>query len=105
MALADISSDEKRSSDDRTYIRLNETFQFVLEVMGCMTPEVSRENVLPGGDGWKATLRVRTLHGIARRRARARLDKNDAGGIDFEPINQEDMSATYVAPCTVPRSC
>lgn len=105
VAGADIISGEKSSSDDRTYIRLNETFQFVLEVMGCMTPGVSRENVLPGGDGWKATLRVRMLHGIARRRAQARLDKSDTGGIDFEPINQEDMSATYVAPCCVPRSC
>lgn len=97
MALANAISSEKSASDERTYTRLMETFQFVLEVMGCMAPHLPREHVLPGGEGWKAALRVRMLHGIARRRAKQRFDNSGADDIDFVPINQEDMSATYVA--------
>lgn len=97
VALANAISSEKSASDERTYTRLMETFQFVLEVMGCMAPHLPREHVLPGGEGWKAALRVRMLHGIARRRAKQRFDNSGADDIDFVPINQEDMSATYVA--------
>lgn len=64
--------------------------------------EKSRQNnrdiphyLSPGGDGWKATLRVRLLHGIARRRI---LENADRKGYDKSrdgiPINQEDLAAT-----------
>jgi hypothetical protein len=85
---------QSSTSTERTYRRLLETFQFVIDVMGCdpdvsCSPEKSSSYLLPGGEGWKSVIRVRMLHGIARARAKARL-----GSQDFVPINQHDLGAT-----------
>ena len=90
----------------RTYARLLETFKFVLDVMGCTcdTPVPSekfgeRAYIMPGGEGWRSAVRVRMLHGVARRRARAKLrsdmdpDRESEADADV-PISQEDMAAT-----------
>ncbi|TFY82912.1 hypothetical protein EWM64_g1096 [Hericium alpestre] len=94
--------------DDRTFIRLIETFQFILDIMNCVPSNAgaardktnrsdgSTAHILPGGEGWKAAVRVRMLHGVARRRAQGRFEKNGSEPMDFIPINQEDMSATFV---------
>ena len=89
--------------NDRTYARLLETFQFVLEVMGCtQSGMVDMKESLgclePGGEGWKAALRVRLLHGVARRRILNRLSSpSNVYSVDADgtPLNQEDMAATY----------
>ena len=86
--------------NDRTYSRLLETFQFVLDVMGCSTAmDSSPVNCLsPEGEGWKAALRVRLLHGVARRRILERIKFSTVSySVDDDgiPINQEDMAATY----------
>ncbi|THH20319.1 hypothetical protein EW146_g1009 [Bondarzewia mesenterica] len=92
--------------DDMVFSRLMETFQFVLDVMGCtLSRESLTKNVthiLPGGEGWKSSIRVRMLHGVARRRALARMGQQY---LDFVPINQEDMSATLAAFSTIPLWC
>lgn len=88
------------ASSSRTLARLLETFQFVLDVLGCTvdSPPIGRGYLMPGGDGWKAAVRVRMLHGVARRRARVQLTKEDAGDEEGVPVSQEDMCATYVLP-------
>ncbi|KAA1478715.1 hypothetical protein DENSPDRAFT_695692 [Dentipellis sp. KUC8613] len=100
--------------DDRTFIRLMETFQFILDVMGCtLTPVKDKQRptehglarILPDGEGWKAAVRVRMLHGVARHRVQERFEKDEAQGVDFVPINQEDMSATLGAFSTIPLWC
>jgi hypothetical protein len=98
--------------NDRAYSRLLETFQFILDVMACTKPPASSDGIQvsapeklvscldPGGDGWKAALRVRLLHGVARRRILDRLSSSsNTYSIDDDgiPINQEDMGATYVS--------
>jgi len=99
--------------NDRTYARLLETFQFVLEVMGCsQSGMVDMKESLgclePGGEGWKAALRVRLLHGVARRRILNHLNSPsnvysvDADGI---PLNQEDMAATLASFSAAPLWC
>jgi len=87
--------------NDRTYSRLLETSQFVLDVMGCSDPGASIDGTLncldPGQEGWKAAVRVRLLHGIARRRIVERLNApNNIYDVEKDgiPINQEDMAAT-----------
>ena len=96
--------------NDRTYSRLLETGQFVLEVMACIThldtattqgdsPEKHANSLDPGSESWKAAIRVRLLHGVARRRILDRLhSSNNTYSVDDDgvPINQEDMSATCV---------
>ncbi|TFY58433.1 hypothetical protein EVG20_g8151 [Dentipellis fragilis] len=108
------SSPSAKKHDDRTFIRLMETFQFALDVMDCTLPPVKDNgpstqhtiaHILPGGEGWKAAVRIRMLHGVARHRAQARFEKSEAEGVDFVPINQEDMSATLGAFSTVPLWC
>lgn len=61
--------------------------------MGCTQPSSAKQDcLLPGGEGWKAILRVRLLHGIARRRAvKSQSIHHQVGEI---PINQEDLAAT-----------
>ncbi|CAL1708828.1 unnamed protein product [Somion occarium] len=121
-----------QASSDRIYTRLLETFQFVLDIMGCTpTPPApsfgsnieikpvkeppqrragTLEYLLPRGEGWKSAVRVRMLHGVARRRATERWNKlkmRDAG-YDEEldiPISQEDMSATLASFCIIPLWC
>lgn len=99
-----------KPSGDRTFSRLLETFQFVLDVLGCTAAPSERPDhnqldskatsrldyLLPAGEGWKSAVRVRLLHGVARRRAKERLSKLYSE-YDFAlhvPINQEDMGAT-----------
>ncbi|GJE96281.1 DUF2236 domain-containing protein [Phanerochaete sordida] len=109
---------ESKAADDRTFARLLETTQFVLDVMGCVASSADAEStgksasdapdsyLLPGGEGWKACIRVRMLHGIARRRVRQRLARESAGSYNeaYEgvPISQEDMAATLASFSTVP---
>jgi hypothetical protein len=106
------------AADSRTFSRLLETFQFLLDVTGCVavTPSASScektQNespdayLLPGGEGWKACIRVRMLHGIARRRIRQKLARE---GLDYDestdgvPISQEDMAATSVSSHQLPQ--
>ncbi|KAL4252936.1 Rubber oxygenase Lcp-like protein [Abortiporus biennis] len=108
-----------QSTNDRTYTRLLETFQFILDVMGCpsVLPAVtesipqpgSQAYLLPRGEGWKSAVRVRMLHGIARRRTREKLEKSTSAGheVDFDgiPISQEDLSATLASFCIIPLWC
>lgn len=95
--------------------------QFILDIMGCTasaipihpTPEHDPRDpnrqadqkespikdldalayLMPGGDGWRSTVRVRLLHGIARWRVEERWSRegNAQPGV---PISQEDMAAT-----------
>ncbi|KAF8576419.1 hypothetical protein K439DRAFT_1418954 [Ramaria rubella] len=97
--------------NDRTYSRLLETFQFVLDVMACTNTnplEKSSSCLDPGGDGWKAALRVRLLHGVARRRILERLSLS-ANSYSVEddgiPVNQEDMAATLASFSVAPLWC
>ncbi|KAF5389394.1 hypothetical protein D9757_004282 [Collybiopsis confluens] len=90
-----------QTTKDRTFRRLLETFQFVLQVMRCVLPAPEQEGLAylsPGGDGWEAIIRVRMLHGVARARAR----RNSSDAIDGIPINQEDMNGTLASFSTVP---
>jgi hypothetical protein len=90
-----------QATNDRTYARLLETTQFVLDVMNCVVPSGSPKekkdshNLFPGGDGWKSTIRVRLLHAVARRRI---LESGGRKGYNRErdgiPINQEDLAVT-----------
>ncbi|KAJ7573881.1 hypothetical protein C8J56DRAFT_839574 [Mycena floridula] len=86
-------------SPDRTFTRLLETFQFVLDVMDCQARPTSSSHYLsPGGDGWKSAVRVRMLHGIARSRIRSKK----SASLEEIPISQEDMSATLASFSTIP---
>ena len=115
---------ESPASNARTYSRLLETFQFVLDVMGCTCdppqafPSKSKKHdsgvdprayILPGGDAWRSAVRVRMLHGVARRRARERLTTSGTWGEEDSegvPISQEDVSATFVSLFpTIPVQC
>ncbi|KAI9061616.1 hypothetical protein FKP32DRAFT_1575763 [Trametes sanguinea] len=125
-SLTDALSNIPKSSTDRTLSRLFETFQFVLDVMGCSVPtdpqdfEASTENekdhygdgdttgshdpasyLMPGGEGWRSAVRVRLLHGVARWRVEERWAKSGSkeGGV---PISQEDLAATLASFSTIP---
>ena len=86
------------ASSDRTFRRLLETFQFVLDVMRCCSPASDfrgTAHILPGGEGWKSIVRVRMLHGVAREKVRAKIKRSsDDPHVNDVPISQEDMSAT-----------
>lgn len=114
-------SNISKESTDRTFARLSETMQFILDVMGCTASAIpvhsapeddplgpsrhadQKESLIdnpdalaylmPGGEGWRSTVRVRLLHGIARWRVEERWSKegNPQPGV---PISQEDMAAT-----------
>jgi hypothetical protein len=88
----------------RTSVRLLETLQFVLDIMG--SPVLSAQNVVPSpedpkklvveqtqrvgpgcmtplvGEGWKSTVRVRLLHGVVRRRVMSTVGKEREKGFD-----------------------
>ncbi|KAI0074961.1 hypothetical protein K474DRAFT_1773585, partial [Panus rudis PR-1116 ss-1] len=103
------------AANERTYIRLLETVQFVLDVMACSVPPSNPSleskadlatHLMPGGEGWKSAVRVRLLHGVARRRARQQLSKLDIyWNPEDVPISQEDMVATLAAFSTIPLWC
>jgi len=55
-------------------------------------------DILPGGEGWKAALRVRLLHAKVRRRLMSASGKRQWNTHHLGvPINQEDMAATLLA--------
>ena len=97
---------ESPATTSRTYARLLETFKFVLDVMGCTCDPPGRSEkfgerayIMPGGEGWRSAVRVRMLHGVARRRAREKVrsdvDPEHEREADADvPISQEDMAAT-----------
>jgi hypothetical protein len=88
----------------RTSVRLLETLQFVLDIMG--SPVLSAQNIVPSpedpkklvveqtqrvgpgcmtplvGEGWKSTVRVRLLHGVVRRRVMSTVGKEREKGFD-----------------------
>ncbi|KAL1941846.1 hypothetical protein VTO73DRAFT_6846 [Trametes versicolor] len=126
--LADVLSNITKASTHRTFARLSETMQFILDVMGCTASAIpthpapeddphgihrhadqkdTHSNIdalaylMPGGEGWRSTVRVRLLHGIARWRVEERWSRegNAQPGV---PISQEDMAATLAAFSTVP---
>ncbi|KAI0312424.1 hypothetical protein OF83DRAFT_659515 [Amylostereum chailletii] len=95
-----------KAQGDKTYIRLVETFQFVLDVLNCTSgaqpsngpvSQAGKHHLLPGGAGWRSIVQVRMLHGIMRRRARQRLSRSGEDAVECGAINQMDMSATFSA--------
>lgn len=120
---------------ERTVMRLLETLQFVIDIMGgSLPPALTNPNadkteidmsrwrgptcLLPGsGEGWKSTLRVRLLHAVPRRRVQqqahnsTRADGNPhlslryVQSIDGVPLNQEDMAYTLSAFAFGPLHC
>ncbi|QRW19141.1 hypothetical protein RhiXN_00547 [Rhizoctonia solani] len=92
------------ATNDRTFRRLLETLQMILDAMG---GHISLE-------GWRSIVRVRLLHGVARRRImeRVRHPELTGGGlprydfsVDGYPINQEDLAGTLSSFCTAPLFC
>ncbi|KAG8745732.1 hypothetical protein FRC10_007212 [Ceratobasidium sp. 414] len=69
--------------------------------------------LVPGEEGWRSTVRVRLLHGVARRRIMERLHDHqvrpDIPNYDFNadgyPINQEDLAATLASFSIAPLLC
>ncbi|KZT01853.1 uncharacterized protein LAESUDRAFT_730745 [Laetiporus sulphureus 93-53] len=115
------------ASNERTFSRLLETFQFVLDVLACsasppvddqgaIDPSENTANsqcvqdgtaaayLLPGGLGWRSTVNVRLLHGIARMRVKERWRKQSIYD-DRVPINQEELGGTLAAFSTIPMWC
>lgn len=91
------------SSNDRTFARLLETMQFILDIFGCISPLAPQyftvEYLMPGNEGWRSAVRVRMLHGVARWRVRERWKREGKLAQEEEarsgvPINQEDLGAT-----------
>ncbi|CAE6493869.1 unnamed protein product [Rhizoctonia solani] len=112
------------ATSDRTFKRLLETLQMVLDAMGANTSLVEREgkavsqgvhDLAPGEEGWRSVVRVRLLHGVARRRIMERirhpelLTEGSIPRYDFDadgyPINQEDLAATLSSFCSAPLFC
>ena len=87
-----------KASNDRTYQRLMETTQFVLDCMSAEAMEVQ-------GEGWRAAVRVRLLHATMRQRLleKTRLsfaklaDPPYVEERDGVPISQEDYTATLTS--------
>ncbi len=119
-SLQDVVSKISKESSDRTFVRLLETMQFILDVMGCSapasppipaehssglasghtgSPSSALASLLPGGEGWKSAVRVRLLHGVARWRVQTRWERDHpAERQSSVPISQEEVAATYVTP-------
>ena len=76
------------SGQKRVMRRLADTGHMICE---CLL----EDSLHPRGDGWKAVLRVRFLHGMVRRRLSGKTYwREDVWGV---AINQEDMAATLLA--------
>ncbi|KAI0747158.1 hypothetical protein C8Q80DRAFT_1220314 [Daedaleopsis nitida] len=130
VSLEDIEATISAEARDRTFVRLVETMQFVLEVMGCSaspappdppTPtldgakapdDIRRAHnskladLLPEGEGWRSAVRVRLLHGVARWRVQARWERDGhADTTESVPISQEETAATLAAFSTIPIWC
>ncbi|KAL7283948.1 hypothetical protein ACG7TL_001220 [Trametes sanguinea] len=118
-SLTEAVSKIPKASTDRTLSRLFETFQFVLDVMGCSAqtgsvdskkhfhdgdataPRDRASYLMPGGEGWRSAVRVRLLHGVARWRVEERWAKNGSKE-EGVPISQEDLAATLASFSTIP---
>ena len=72
----------------RTWQRLNETFEMVID---CLESE---DSLKVGEKGWKAVIKVRLLHSKVRLKI---LSGNWSASEYGLPINQEDMMATLLA--------
>ncbi|KAG8692666.1 hypothetical protein FRC09_011046 [Ceratobasidium sp. 395] len=111
-----------QATNDRTFKRLTETLQMILDVMGGSVALAEREGqkaaspvhaLVPGEDGWRSAVRVRLLHGVARRRIMERLNRHQVKpgtpSYDFDadgyPINQEDLAATLASFSIAPLWC
>ncbi|EPQ25867.1 uncharacterized protein PFL1_06541 [Pseudozyma flocculosa PF-1] len=97
---------------DRTWSRLLETTQFVLDVMEAQgSMRLPSNGPESGGEGWQSATRVRLLHTAVRQRVlRSASSPQRAhsafGGYDVErngvPINQEDLLATLCSFSVAP---
>jgi len=95
-----------KESNDRTFQRLMETTQWLVDCMG----EGAME---PGGLGWCSTVRVRLLHTTMRARllAKSRKDFETTGFSRYDektegvPISMEDMVCTLNAFSNCPLLC
>ncbi|TKY85313.1 hypothetical protein EX895_005475 [Sporisorium graminicola] len=117
---------------DRTWNRLLETTQFVLDVVekaDSLTPPSIAALSAPGsdtvqgnaplappevgGDGWQSAVRVRLLHTNVRHRVLKLVERGSNGSLDTNgdvydldkngiPINQEDMLGTLCAFASAP---
>lgn len=104
-----------KAAKERTQSRLLETLQFVIEVMGGSWPRTSTssgvESMNPGtGDAWRACVKVRLLHAMARRRVLRRNHEEGSvhyydSAIDGIPLNQEDLATTLAAFAYAPLHC
>ncbi|KAH9939353.1 uncharacterized protein BXZ73DRAFT_43758 [Epithele typhae] len=109
--LEEFAAQVPKASSDRTFNRLVETLQFVLDVMACtadpdpLSPKTAY--LLPGGQGWASTVRVRILHSIARWRVQMRWEREGrtVAMQDSIPISQQEMAATLSSFATVPMWC
>ena len=95
-----------KESNDRSFMRLMETTQWVIDCMGKGAME-------PGGAGWASTVRVRLLHTTMRRRLleKSRREWGTKGfsvyneKVEGIPISQEDMVATLNSFASAPLLC
>ncbi|RPD55549.1 hypothetical protein L226DRAFT_511620 [Lentinus tigrinus ALCF2SS1-7] len=125
-SLEEVVSQISKESSDRTFVRLVETMQFILDIMGCTAPTSPSQpledssamangdashsprlaSLLPGGEGWRSAVRVRLLHGVARWRVQTRWEREHPGEVpDSVPISQEEVAATLASFSTIPMWC
>jgi ER-bound oxygenase mpaB/B'/Rubber oxygenase, catalytic domain len=103
------------AAKQRAFVRLLETMQFVLDVMGCTSD--GGDFTPLHGESWKSVIRVRMLHAITRRRIMLKMKRKaprsaaglrcplGASEIDGLPINQEDLAATLASFSVAPLWC
>ncbi|PWN47608.1 hypothetical protein IE53DRAFT_390266 [Violaceomyces palustris] len=116
-----------QATADRTWRRLLETTQFVLDVMeevGSLNPPCLNRSPTDGGParpeeggkGWQSALRVRLLHASVRGKIWDRIRSEVAVGSERgtevydeerngNPINQEDLLATLCSFSVAPLAC
>lgn len=82
------------ASSRRTFLRLLETLQWVLDVMGGTSDNGDMTPLK--GEGWRSTIRVRMLHGIARRRILMKMRANKSC-----PVAGQKTEATGTAGCPI----
>ena len=99
------------AAKQRTFERLLETLQFILDVMGCTS---DGGDLTPlHGESWKSIIRVRMLHAVARRRIMLKMKRRapatacPLGASEFDglPINQEGLAATLASFAVAPLMC
>jgi hypothetical protein len=95
-----------KESNDRSFMRLMETTQWLVDCMGDGAME-------PGAPGWEATVRVRLLHTTMRLRilekSRREVDTKGFSVYNYKtdgtPISQEDLIAVITAFAAAPLIC